>query len=180
MREATKAMGYKSVGSVHHQLHQLHRMGYIRIDPTQARALEVLRGVDGLTSLEASSEQVVQVPILGEIAAGVPILAEEAIAGTFALPRELVGFGELFVLHVKGDSMRDAAILDGDFIVVRQQSVAESGQIVAAMIDGEATVKVLKLDADGSWLLPRNPNYAPIPADEASILGVVVSVMRSL
>jgi repressor LexA len=120
------------------------------------------------------------VPLVGRIAAGGPILAEQVVEDVFPLPRQLVGDGELFLLKVAGDSMVDAAICDGDWVVVRRQNVAEQGEIVAAMIDGEATVKTFK-QADGHvFLLPQNPAYEPIPGDEAQILGRVVAVLRSL
>jgi repressor LexA len=124
------------------------------------------------------------VPLVGRIAAGGPILAQEEIEELIPMPRDLVGDGTLFALTVVGDSMVDAAIWDGDTVVVRQQPTAESGEIVAAMIDGEATIKQLKLQNTPSgrhvWLMPRNPAYDPIPGDEASILGRVVAVMRRL
>jgi repressor LexA len=118
--------------------------------------------------------------VVGRIAAGGPILAEQLVEDVFPLPRQLVGAGELFLLKVVGDSMIDAAICDGDWVVVRRQPVAENGEIVAAMLDGEATVKTLKR-ADGHvWLLPQNPAYSPIDGDHAQVLGRVVSVLRSL
>jgi repressor LexA len=122
------------------------------------------------------------VPLVGSIAAGRPILAEEAVDDVFPLPRQLVGDGTLFLLRVRGDSMIDAAIADGDWVVVRAQHKAENGEIVAAMIDGEATVKTLRLDKEKKqlWLLPRNSAYLPIPADDLTILGKVVTVLRSL
>jgi repressor LexA len=120
------------------------------------------------------------VPVVGRIAAGGPILAEQAVEEVFPLPREIVGEGELFLLKVVGDSMVDAAICDGDWVVVRQQPVAENGEIVAAMIDGEATVKTFRRRDGHVWLLPHNPAYAPIPGDEATILGRVVTVLRRL
>jgi len=118
------------------------------------------------------------VPLVGRIAAGGPILAEESIEDVFPLPRELVGEGTLFLLQVKGDSMIEAAICDGDWVAVRQQPDAESGDIVAAMIDGEATVKTYRRRNGHVLLMPRNPAYEPIPGDEATILGKVVAVMR--
>ena len=118
------------------------------------------------------------VPVLGRIAAGGPILAEEAVEDVFPLPRELVGEGTLFLLKVAGDSMINAAIADGDWVVVRQQPDAINGDIVAAMIDGEATVKTFKKSDGHVWLMPHNPTYAPILGDESSILGKVVAVLR--
>jgi repressor LexA len=119
-----------------------------------------------------------RVPLVGRIAAGVPLPAEESAEEVFPLPKELVGEGELFMLKVTGDSMIGAAIADGDWVVIRQQSDAESGEIVAAMIDGEATVKTLKRSGNHIWLMPHNPVYAPIPGEKAIILGRVVTVLR--
>ena len=119
-------------------------------------------------------------PLVGRIAAGGPILAEQQVEDVYALPRQLVGDGELFVLRVVGDSMVDVAICDGDFVVVRRQPVAENGEIVAAMIDGDATVKTYRHRDGHVWLLPHNAAYEPIAGDDATILGRVVAVMRSV
>ena len=130
---------------------------------------------------DAAAEQRPQpsyVPLVGRIAAGGPILAEQVVEDVFPLPRQLVGEGQLFLLKVVGDSMVDAAICDGDWVVVRQQPVADNGEIVAAMLDGEATVKTFKRRDGHVWLLPHNPAYDPIPGDEAQILGRVVAVLR--
>jgi repressor LexA len=118
------------------------------------------------------------VPLVGRIAAGGPILAEQSVEDVFALPRRLVGDGDLFLLQVVGESMIDAAICDGDWVVVRSQNVAENGEIVAAMIDGEATVKTFKRTPDALWLLPANPAFSPIDGRHAEILGRVVAVLR--
>ena len=120
------------------------------------------------------------IPPVGRIAAGAPITAEQAIEDIFELPTRLTGHGELFMLEVHGDSMVDAGILDGDFVVIRSQSTALNGQFVAAMIDGEATVKEFSRTQGHVWLLPHNENYAPIPGDESTIMGRVVTVIRSL
>ncbi len=120
------------------------------------------------------------IPLVGRIAAGVPITAEQAIEDIFQLPTRLTGHGELFMLEVHGDSMVDAGILDGDFVVIRSQSTAINGEFVAAMIDGEATVKEFSRTSDHIWLLPHNQDYAPIPGDDATIMGRVVTVIRSL
>ncbi|MDY5584670.1 MAG: transcriptional repressor LexA [Arcanobacterium sp.] len=133
-----------------------------------------------LTSEFESEGESVSIPLVGTIAAGGPITATEEHREVFTLPRQITGGGELFMLLVQGDSMIDAAICDGDWVVVRQQSTAENGEIVAAMIDGEATVKVWQRRDGHSWLLPRNSEYAPIPGDQATILGKVVTVLRSL
>ncbi len=117
-------------------------------------------------------------PLLGSIAAGAPILAEEYVEEVLTSPRKLVGHGRLFALQVRGDSMIEAGIADGDVVVVRQQAVADSGDIIAAMIDDEATVKVLRICDGAVDLLPRNPRYPVIPGDRATILGKVVCVLR--
>ncbi|MGH8967423.1 MAG: transcriptional repressor LexA [Actinomycetes bacterium] len=190
VREIGDAVGLTSTSSVHHQLRALERKGYLRRDPNRTRAVDV-RGPDEGT--EAGPAAAVEkaatddlhpapalVPLIGNIAAGGPILAEQAVESVFPLPREIVGEGTLFLLNVRGDSMVEAAITDGDWVVVRQQPVAENGEIVAAMIDGEATVKTLKRREGHIWLMPANPAYDPIPGDEASILGRVVAVLRRL
>ncbi|WP_141583081.1 transcriptional repressor LexA [Actinomadura sp. WMMA1423] len=188
MREIGEAVGLTSTSSVSHQLRALQRKGFLRRDPNRPRAVEVR--VPGATpvrtheeAFESGSAQPAPayVPLVGRIAAGGPILAEEAVEDVFTLPKQLVGEGTHFLLKVTGDSMIDAAIADGDWVVVRQQPVAEQGDIVAAMIDGEATVKTFKRRDDGHiWLMPQNPAYEPIPGDEASVLGRVVAVLRKM
>jgi repressor LexA len=177
---------------VHHQLRTLERKGYLRRDPNRTRAVDVRGpdepggfdsggpGGDVTAELRAMRPSPAFVPVVGRIAAGGPILAEQALEDVFPLPREIVGEGTLFLLTVQGDSMVDAAITDGDWVVVRQQPVAENGDIVAAMIDGEATVKTFKRKDGHVWLLPSNPAYQPIPGDEATVLGRVVAVLRKL
>ena len=184
MREIGQAAGLSSPSSVQHQLRVLETKGYIRRDPHRPRALEVLPPEQPPTGAELPSEsdmtnaQASYVPLVGRIAAGGPVLAEQAVEDVFPLPRQLVGDGTLFMLNVTGDSMVDAAICDGDWVVVRQQDVAENGEIVAAMIDGEATVKTFKQSDGHIWLLPHNASYDPIPGDDVVILGRVVAVMR--
>ena len=143
------------------------------------RVADVQRSSDEAAEREAHP-QPAYVPVLGRIAAGGPILAEQAVEDVFPLPRELVGTGTLFLLKVVGDSMVDAAIADGDWVVVRQQPNADNGDIVAAMIDGEATVKTFKKRDGHVWLMPHNQAYAPIPGDDAVILGRVVTVLRKV
>jgi repressor LexA len=193
VREIGEAVGLSSASSVAHQLSVLQRKGWLRRDPNRPRALDVrlpgeiggvaepaveapagtAAGVD-----EAATPQPTYVPLVGRIAAGGPVLAEQAVEDVFPLPRELVGEGTLFMLKVAGDSMVDAAICDGDWVVVRQQPTAENGEIVAAMIDGEATVKTYKRRDGHVWLLPHNAAYEPIPGDDATVLGRVVTVLR--
>lgn len=204
MREIGAKVGLTSPSSVKHQLNVLEERGFLRRDPNRPRAIEVVGLEHELGSAKSAtpadpaggptSGNVVQlanisfsesnssrdVPLVGRIAAGAPITAEEQIEDVFTLPRQLVGDGDVYMLKVSGDSMIDAAICDGDWVVVRQQSTAENGEIVAAMLDGEATVKTLKRKDGHIWLMPHNDAYQPILGDEASILGRVVSVMRSL
>ncbi|ACQ80683.1 SOS-response transcriptional repressor, LexA [Beutenbergia cavernae DSM 12333] len=183
MREIGEAVGLNSPSSVMHQLTVLERKGYLRRDPRRPRAMEIVSPDDQAREerpYDVPTTPPSYVPLVGRIAAGGPILAEQVVEDVFPLPRQLVGDGDLFLLKVVGDSMIEAAICDGDWVVVRQQPVAENGEIVAAMIDGEATVKTLKQSADEVWLLPANASYAPIPGNDAQILGRVVSVLRSV
>ena len=181
MREIGDAVGLSSLSSVTHQLNQLELSGYLRRDPNRPRALEVLIEVPGGdTDLPAQVADVAMVPAVGRIAAGIPITAEQQVDEIFPLPRQLVGKGELFMLKVVGESMIDAAICDGDWVVVRQQRTAENGEIVAAMLDGEATVKVFRQRDGHTWLLPRNTSFEPILGDQAEVLGKVVAVLRSV
>ncbi|MGN6612368.1 MAG: transcriptional repressor LexA [Angustibacter sp.] len=195
MREIGEAAGLASPSSVSHQLAALERKGYLRRDPHRPRAIEVMS--PDAPAVSSNAPQAVPdapdvdvtgsgdarpapsyVPVVGRIAAGGPILAEEAVEEVFPLPRQLVGEGQLFLLKVVGDSMVDAAICDGDWVVVRQQPTADNGDIVAAMLDGEATVKTFKRRDGHVWLMPHNPAYEPIPGDEATVLGRVQAVLR--
>ncbi|WP_260479088.1 transcriptional repressor LexA [Kibdelosporangium aridum] len=183
VREIGEAVGLTSTSSVAYQLKALERKGYLRRDHNRPRAIGVLppdADAAQLVGEDTPAPTPAYVPVLGRIAAGGPILAEQAIEDVFPLPKEIVGEGSLFLLKVAGDSMIDAAIADDDWVVVRQQSVADNGEIVAAMIDGEATVKTYKLRDGHVWLLPQNDAYDPIPGDEATILGKVVAVLRRL
>ena len=178
MREIGAAAGLASPASVQYQLQALEKKGFIRRDPTRGRALEVL--LPGEPSEVAPADNTRMVPLLGQIAAGGPILAEQAVEETFPLPESIVGKGELFMLKVKGDSMIDAAICDGDFVVIRSQKGCEKGEIVAAMIDGEATVKTFSMKDGHIWLLPANDSFSPINGDDCEILGKVTAVLRSV
>ncbi|TSD96059.1 transcriptional repressor LexA [Skermania sp. ID1734] len=192
IREIGDAVGLTSTSSVAHQLRTLEKKGFLRRDPNRPRAVDV-RGLDELTGPTAEPPTAQSdaettdalptpafVPVLGRIAAGGPILAEQAVEDVFPLPRELVGEGSLFLLKVVGESMVDAAICDGDWVVVRQQNVADNGDIVAAMIDGEATVKTFKRSGKQIWLLPQNPLFEPINGNNAAVLGKVVTVIRKV
>ena len=198
MREIGDTVGLASLSSVTHQLSQLEKLGYLRRDPKRPRAMEVLMPLtlDGGTgkASAASTPQApggtvtelptaldtAMVPLVGRIAAGGPILAEQLVEDVMPLPRQLVGQGELFMLKVAGDSMVDAAICDGDWVVVRRQADAVNGDIVAALLDDEATVKTFRQRDGHTWLLPQNTQYEPILGDHATIMGKVVSVLRSL
>jgi len=194
MREIGDVVGLHSPSSVKHQLDALERKGYIRRDPRLPRALELVpTEVEEGTGASASPDSPAPVPLLGHevaegmlvplvgrIAAGGPILADQSVEDVFTLPRQLVGDGELFMLRVAGDSMVDAAICDGDWVVVRRQQVAENGEVVAALLGDEATVKTLQRRDGHIWLMPANPAYSPILGDDAALLGKVVSVLRSL
>jgi len=196
MREIGRAVGLASTSSVEHQLSALAAKGYLRREAGCPRTVDVrppgeppiTPGPAPATAPAAMSRRrsasarlpkpAARVPLVGRIAAGSPVPAEESAEEVFPLPKELVGEGELFMLKVAGDSMIGAAIADGDWVVIRQQPDAESGEIVAAMIDGEATVKTLKRSDSHVWLMPHNPAYPPIPGEKATILGRVVSVLR--
>jgi repressor LexA len=187
IREIGDAVGLTSTSSVAHQLRTLERKGFLRRDANRPRAVDVRSPEEMATPLVttdvAGSDALPEptfVPVLGRIAAGGPILAEEAVEDVFPLPRELVGEGSLFLLKVVGESMIDAAICDGDWVVIRQQNVADNGDIVAAMIDGEATVKTFKRTGGQVWLMPHNPVFDPIPGNDAAILGKVVTVIRKV
>src|SRR4051794_5286786 len=178
MREIGEAVGLTSTSSVAHQLATLQRKGFLRRDANRPRAVEVMVPGDDPTGEGDARPTPAYVPVVGRIAAGGPILAEQVVEDVFPLPRQLVGDGQLFLLQVKGDSMIEAAIADGDWVVVRQQPNADNGDIVAAMLDGEATVKTFSRKDGHVWLLPHNSSYAPIPGDEATVLGRVTAVLR--
>ena len=178
VREICQQVGLTSPSSVAHQLRALESRGFLRRDPNRPRAMEVL-SPDKAEPWDRPAG-VVAVPLLGRIAAGQPILAEEHLEDSYALPEQLVGHGQLFMLEVHGDSMIDAAICDHDLVVVRQQASADNGDIVAALLGDEATVKTFKRVPNQVWLLPQNPLYSPIDGNQAVILGKVVAVLRRL
>ncbi len=182
VREIGDAVGLRSSSSVHAQLETLEEKGYLKRDPTKPRALELGRDPD--TALELRPVAARNVPLVGEIAAGGPILAEERVDAVYPLPRELVGEGQLFMLRVRGESMIEAGVLDGDLVVVREQPSVEQGEMCAALIDGEATVKFFRRTRAGEVFLdPANETYEPIPVtadQDATIMGKVVTVLRSV
>jgi repressor LexA len=200
MREIGEAVGLTSTSSVSYQLSTLQAKGYLHRDAGRPRTVEVrLPGHPAVRpefeqddeetaeapagAFDIPSQEAAYVPLVGRIAAGGPIIAEQRVEDVFPLPKQLVGEGEHFLLKVSGDSMINAAITDGDWVVVRSQPNAENGEIVAAMVEGEgpegeATVKTFKKSDGHVWLIPHNPLYAPILGDEATILGNVVAVLR--
>lgn len=201
IREIGDATGLQSTSSVAYQLKQLEEKGFLRRDPNKPRAVDVRHfpGADdpkkpgrktgqtiapsGTSTPDAPEDAATPnyIPVVGRIAAGSPITAEENIDTYFPMPGEILGSGELYMLQVVGDSMQDAGILNGDWVIIRSQSVAEEGEFVAALLDGEeATVKEFHRDSSGVWLLPHNDAYSPIKGDEAEIMGKVVSVFRKL
>jgi repressor LexA len=197
MREIGEAVGLTSSSSVAHQLRVLEEKGFLKRDPNRPRALEVFlpevlaarRSIGSTADAEPGYDETgvgdampaaTYVPMVGRIAAGGPILAEETLDDVFPLPKQLVGEGTLFMLEVRGDSMVEAAICDGDYVVVRQEQTAENGEIVAALLDGEATVKTFQRKDGHVWLLPHNPAYDPIDGTHATILGKVTAVLRRI
>lgn len=194
IREICDAVGLHSTSSVSYHLRELERKGYLRREDNKPRAVDI-RDFEDETDTRPGPKPVASpapspdaegmpspsfVPVVGQIAAGAPILAEEHVEAHFPLPQELVGGGELFLLQVVGESMRDAGIFNGDWVAVRSQKVAELGEFVAAMIDGEATVKEFQQDSNGTWLIPHNEMFEPIRGDNADILGRVVAVLRKV
>ena len=180
VREIGEVVGLHSTSSVAYQLKQLQEKGFLRREDAKPRAVDVRLPDDDEAARRAAFPQPTYVPVLGRIAAGGPILAEQEVEEVFPLPRELVGEGTLFMLKVVGESMIDAAIADGDWVVVRQQPTAVNGDVVAAMIDGEATVKTYRKRDGKVWLMPHNEAFAPIDGSGATILGKVVTVLRRL
>jgi len=189
MREIGEGVGLASTSSVSYQLSVLEREGYLTRAARRPRTAALRTsgpGTSGPGTSGPGTPGLAQVPVVGQVAAGVPILADQNVEDVFLLPRQLVGDGELIVLKVVGDSMIDAAITDGDWVVVRCESDIENGDIVAAMIesetssDREATVKTFKKRDGHVWLIPHNPAYVPIPGDNATIVGKVVAVLRRI
>ncbi|ASY14416.1 repressor LexA [Candidatus Planktophila dulcis] len=179
MREIGEAAGLNSPASVKYQLDILEEKGFIRRDADRGRAMEVVLP-DSMSGAGAHTDKTRFIPLVGSIAAGVPITADQQVEETLPLPESLVGKGDLFMLKVKGESMINAAICDGDYVVIRQQKDANNGDIVAAMIDGEATVKTFSRKGGHIWLLPANDDFAPIDGNQCEVLGIVTAVLRSL
>ena len=197
-REIGEAVGLRSPSSVKHQLRALEEKGILRISANKGRAIEIINDtVPAAKNASNTSQHYSQavdvslyetdavinshdVPLVGRIAAGTPITAEQHIEDVMRLPERLTGTGNLFMLEVHGDSMIDAAICDGDYVVVREQHEAINGDIVAALLDNEATVKTFRNDNGHVWLIPHNPAYSPIDGSHATIMGKVVTVLRKL
>jgi repressor LexA len=187
MREIAQAVGLISTSSVSYQLSILERKGYLSRDVRRPRTVEIHLPAIGEESPGAEEipgrparPATVHVPLVGRIDAGGPLLAPQQIEEVFPLPRKLVGEGPVFMLRVAGDSMINAAIADGDWVVIHAQETADSGDIIAAMIDGEATVKTLKRSGGHVWLMPQNRDFLPILGDDAAIIGKVVAVIRQV
>ena len=173
VRDICEAVDLKSTSSVHSHLETLEKNGYIRRDPTKPRAIEIIDD-----NFNLSRREVVNVPIVGKVAAGQPILAVENIESYFPVPMEFMPNEQCFMLKVKGDSMKNAGIFEGDILVVRQQHTAENGEIVVALLDDEATVKRYFREADAIRLQPENDDYAPIYTQNCTILGKVTGLFR--
>ncbi len=190
MREIAEAVGLISTSSVSYQLSILERKGYLHRDVRRPRTVEIrlpnrpaIRPVNPgpqASRGHPTPPETVHVPLIGRVDPAGPLLAARQVEEVFPLPRKLVGEGPVFMLRVAGDSMIDAAIADGDWVVIRAQETADSGDIVAAMIDGEATVKTLSRSGDHVWLMPQNRNLLPILGDAAAIVGKVVAVIRQV
>ena len=191
-REIGEASGLKSPSSVKQQLQSLADKGLIRMNANKGRAIELVEEdppspqaatVLPFPAKQGDSASIIEsrdVPLVGRIAAGVPITAEQHVDDVMRLPERLTGTGNLFMLEVHGDSMIDAAICDGDFVVIREQHTAQNGDIVAALLDDEATVKTFRKENGHVWLIPHNPAYSPIDGTHAEIMGKVVTVLRKL
>ena len=175
VREIGTALGLTSSSTVHSHLAALEKKGFIHRDPSKPRAIEILK--DGASQ---PPKRVVNVPVLGRIAAGQPILAEENIEDVFPLPKDFVREDASFILRVRGDSMIEAGIYEGDYLVVRQQATANNGEIVAAMIGDEATVKRFYRERDHIRLQPENSAMSPIIARDVTVLGKAIALFRRL
>ena len=185
VREIGKAVGLSSTATVHGYLAKLTKKGYIKKEDQKGRTLRVLKG--GLADNEKPSpkplyngRELIDVPVIGKITAGAPILAVENVTDTFPIPIDFVGNSESFMLTVRGESMIEAGILDGDYILVKRQNSARNGQIVVALIEDEATVKTFYKEKDYIRLQPENSTMDPIIVPDCKILGVVGGVFRKL
>ncbi len=182
VREICKAVGLSSTATVHGYLEKLEQKGYIRKESQKGRALKVVTNKDVIKKPKDvySGKEMVDVPVVGKITAGAPILAVENITDTFPIPLDFVGNSDSFMLTVRGESMIEAGILDGDYILVKQQNTAENGEIVVALIDDEATVKTFYKEKGYIRLQPENHTMDPIIVDDCKILGKVAGVFRKI
>jgi len=181
VREIGEAVGLNSPSTVHNHLNTLQKMGFLRRDPTKPRAIEVRFDTNSEVAMERRPSR--HVPLIGDVAAGTGVLAQENVEDLIPIPTDFTGEGDLFMLRVRGDSMIEAGILDGDFVVARQQTVAENGDIVVAGIPGdEATIKTFKKSGNNITLVPSNSSMKPMvfTSDEVQIYGILVTVMRKL
>lgn len=175
VREICEAVRLKSTSSVHSHLEQMEKNGYIRRDPTKPRTIEIIDDTFNLARRE-----VVNVPLIGTVAAGAPILAQENIENYFPIPVEMLPNKDIFMLNVKGDSMIDAGIFNGDRVIVEQTDTARNGDIVVALVEDSATVKTFYKEKGYFRLQPQNPALEPIILDEIQILGKVIGLFRLL
>lgn len=171
VREIAERFDMTAKGAYDH-LKAIEKKGFIRCGQNKSRAIEILIGKT------EEKKNTISVPLLGRIAAGLPLFAEENYDDFVEFPKEYVGSGEFFALSVKGDSMTGAGILDGDIVLIKKQSKADSGDIIAALVDGEATLKRLQLKGKKISLVSENPAYAPIVPDELSVMGILSGLMR--
>ena len=187
VREIGKAVGLKSTATVHGYIAKLEEKGYIKKEQQKGRTLKLLKGGAAIPNQEKieektaySSKELVDVPVIGKITAGEPILAFENVTDTFPIPVDFVGNSESFMLVVRGESMIEAGILSGDFILVRKQNNAENGEIVVALIEDEATVKTFYKEKNYIRLQPENSTMEPIIVPTCEILGKVIGVFRKM
>lgn len=188
VREIGELVGLSSSSTVHTYLKRLEQKGYIRRDPTKPRAIEIINpGQDKMVNSDHSAtrklidnEDLIAVPLLGQIAAGVPLLAVENYDDTLTLPRSFTGFGEFFMLTVKGDSMIEVGILEGDLVLVRRQETVNNGEIAVALLEDEATLKRFYKEKNTIRLQPENSNMSPIYARDVKILGKAVGLVRKI
>ncbi len=177
VREICEAVGLKSTSTVHGHLQRLEKKGYIRRDSTKPRAIELL---DSTSEIFPDKKEIAHVPVVGKVTAGEPILAVENIEETFPVPMDFIESGEHFMLKIKGESMIEAGILDSDFVLVKQQPIAENGEIVVALLDNSATVKTFYKEENHIRLQPENQFMEPIIVDDAKVLGIVKGVFRKV
>ena len=185
VREIGKAVGLKSSATVHGYLAKLEQKGYIKKEAQKGRTLKLLKGSSGKPTTDSKKDfytgkEMVDVPVIGKITAGAPILAVENVTDTFPIPIDFVGNAESFMLTVRGESMIEAGILDGDYILVRRQNTANNGEIVVALIEDEATVKTFYKEKDHIRLQPENSTMDPIIVPDCKILGKVSGVFRKM